>query len=132
MVGSTSEDTTRPIGRSSNVVIARPSAEVLLDEARTEMHVDLNQRFVADAVERVYFAGLDHQHVAAAGLELLSIDRPGSAPRSDELDLVVRMPMRTGPLPRQSVKQEDGHGDVALVGADELVRASDEREVLLA
>jgi hypothetical protein len=37
----------------------KPSAQVLLDEARTEVHVDLDERLFADAVEAVDLAGLD-------------------------------------------------------------------------
>ena len=96
------------------------------------MDVELDERLVADALEAVHLAGLDDEDVAGAGLELLAVHRPASATRLDELDLVIRMAVRTGPLAGGTVEQEDGDGDVALVGADELVRAADEGEVLFA
>jgi hypothetical protein len=38
------------------------------------VHVDLDERLVADAGEAVHLAGLDHEDIARAGLELLPLD----------------------------------------------------------
>src|SRR5215211_615893 len=86
------------------------------------MHVHLHEWRVAGVPETVNLAGLD----------LLAVHLPQPTPLPYELDLVVRVTMRAWPLPGKRVEQEDGHGDVAVVGADELMRAADERQVLLA
>jgi len=63
------------------------------------MHVQLHERTVADAAETVHLAGFDHEDVTRARLELASIDHPQPAALLNELHLVVRMTMRTGPAP---------------------------------
>src|SRR6476646_7444580 len=103
--------------------------QVLLNETRTEMDIQLNERLVADALEAVNLAGLDDEDVTRAGLELLAIHCVESATSLNELDLVVRMPMRAWPATRLAVEQEDGDVDVPVVGSNEIVRASLEREV---
>src|SRR6185369_8396651 len=50
------------------------SAQVLLDEPRAEVDVDLHQRLLADAAKAVDLARLDHQNVARSGFELLPVD----------------------------------------------------------
>jgi hypothetical protein len=105
--------------------------QVLLDESRAEVDVELNERFVADALEAVHLAGLDDEHVAGARLELLSVHRPASATGLDELDLVVWMAVRAGPLAGEAVEEEDRDGDVTVLGADELARAADVGKIVL-
>src|SRR5690606_36956366 len=46
-------------------------SEVLLNEPRAEVDVQLDERAVADAAEAVDLARLDHEDVAGFGLELL-------------------------------------------------------------
>src|SRR5215472_10250546 len=48
-------------------------------------------------MEAVHLAGLDHEDVARSALESSSADCPHSTAFADELDLVIRMAMRTRP-----------------------------------
>jgi hypothetical protein len=96
------------------------------------VHVYLDQRLVSDALKAVDLAGLDHQDVSRARLELLPIHDVATATFSQELDLVVGMTMGAGPAAGERPEQEDRDVDVALVRSDELVRAALEGEILLA
>src|SRR4051794_39624574 len=99
----------------------RLGVEIFLDEPRAQMDIHLHRRRVSDAREAVDLAGLDHQDVARRGLELLAVHGVQSAALTHELDFVVRMTMRTGAAPRLSTEQKRRDGDVAMLGADELV-----------
>ncbi|MEO8623156.1 MAG: hypothetical protein ABI625_18920 [bacterium] len=105
--------------------------QVFLDETRAEMHVDLDERRVADATEAVDFACLDDEHIPCTALELHTVHVPEPAPFPDELDFVVWMTMWSGTLARLRVQKENGDVDVPVLGADELVGAANERKVLL-
>src|SRR5262245_43097177 len=96
------------------------------------MDVDLHERLVADALELVNLARLDHENVPCPGLELRAVDDVAPAPRSHELDFVVWMTVRAWTATRERVEQEHGHVHVAVVGADEMVRAPLERQIFLA
>src|SRR5262245_31599336 len=106
--------------------------QVFLDEPGTEMHVQLDERRVADAAEAVDLAGLDHEDVAGAGLELFAVHHPQTTTLPDELHFVVRMTMRSRTAAGKRAEQEHRHVHVAVIGADELMRASLKRQVLLA
>jgi hypothetical protein len=80
----------------------------------------------------VDLARLDDEDVACARLEFASIHVPEPSSFSDELDLVVRVPMRSRSPARLGVEEEYRNVHVAVIGADELVGAADEREILLA
>ena len=54
--------------------------QVLLDESRAEMHVDLHQGLVANAAEAMDLSGLDHENIPGTGLEFLSVHSPDAAP----------------------------------------------------
>jgi hypothetical protein len=95
------------------------------------MNIELNERFFTDALEAVNLAGLDDENVASPRLEFFSIDCPTTASRLDELDLVVGMAMRTGPASGLAIEEKDGHANVAVVGANEMVRAPLEGQVFL-
>jgi hypothetical protein len=95
------------------------------------VHVYLHERCVADDGEAVHLAGFDDQDLAGAGLELLSFDDIPCASRVDELDLVIRMAVRTGPAAGLSVEEERRDADVAVLLADEVVRAALVRKILL-
>lgn len=96
------------------------------------MQVDLHERLIAGALEAVHLARLDDEDVTRAGLELHAIHYPVSAALSDELNFIVGMSMRPGSLSGKAVIQKYGNADIALVGADEMVRASAVREIFLA
>ena len=81
--------------------------QVLLDETRTEVDVELYQRRIADRLETVDLAGLDHKDIAGAALEGLAVDSPHSPAFTNELDLVIRMAMRPGTRTRLAMEQED-------------------------
>ena len=95
------------------------------------MQVDLDERLIADALEAVHLACLDDQDITRAGLELDAIHYIVSAAFADELNFIVGMPMRSGSLSGKSVIQKHGDADIALVGTNEMVRASAEREIFL-
>src|SRR4051812_17805290 len=52
--------------------------QVLLNEARAEMDVQLDQRFRSNAFKAVDLARLDHQDVTRAGLEFLPVHDPAA------------------------------------------------------
>jgi hypothetical protein len=95
------------------------------------MHVQLHEGRVADALEAVNLARLDDEDVPCSSLELLAVHVVQSASGSHELYFVVRVPMRSWPAAGKRVEEEHGDIDVALVGADELVRAANERKLFL-
>jgi hypothetical protein len=76
-------------------------------------------------------AGLDHQNVTGAGLELLSVHGPEAAAFSHELDFIVGMAMRPGATPGGRAEEEHGDVDVAVIGPDELVRAALKGQIFL-
>ena len=95
------------------------------------MHIDLDERPVADTAEAVNLSRLDDENVAGGDLEFLSIHHVQAAPLSDELDLVVRVAMRSRAASREGAEQKGGNIDVALLGPDELMRAALTWQVLL-
>jgi hypothetical protein len=84
------------------------------------MYIELDQGRVANAAEAVDLAGLDDENVARPGFEFLSIDGPETPAFPHELDFIIRMTMGSRATPH-----------VAVIGPDELVRASLKRQVLL-
>ncbi len=96
------------------------------------MHIDLDERPLADAAEAVNFSRLDDQNVARGDLELLSIHQVQGAPLPDELDLVVRVAMGPWALSREGAEEKGGDIDAAMIGAGEPMRAALKRQVLLA
>ncbi len=95
------------------------------------MHVELDQRLLADAAKAMDLTGLDDEDVTRAGLELFSVDNPESATLTYELYFIVGVAMRARATPGVSSEQEYRDVHVAMIGANELVRATLEREVLL-
>src|SRR5690242_10919462 len=86
---------------------------------------------IADRFEAVNFAGLDDEDVAGPALEGLAVDCPYSATLAYELDLVVRMTMRTRSRTRLAMEQEHRNASAALLSSDKLMRATNERQILL-
>src|SRR5882724_1117512 len=70
------------------------SLQVLLDEARIEVNVELHQRRITNRLEAMNLTGLDDKDISRAALEGLAVDGPHSPAFADELDLVIRVPMR--------------------------------------
>lgn len=68
--------------------------QVFLDKPRAQMDVELNERTVANAREAVNLARLDDENIARGPFEFLAVHHPQAAPFTDELNLVVGMPMR--------------------------------------
>jgi len=85
------------------------------------MDVKLQQRRIADCFETVNLSGLDDKDIATTTFESLAIDGSHSAAFTNELNFVIRMPMRTGPGTGLPVEQEDRHTGVALIGSDKLM-----------
>src|SRR5690606_27943091 len=75
---------TPPAARATPGRASHASRQVLLDERRAQVHVELDQRPVPDAPEAVHLARLDDEDVARAGLELLAVHRPQAAALLDE------------------------------------------------
>jgi voltage-gated potassium channel Kch len=96
------------------------------------MHIELDEGCVTNAAEAVDLAGLDDENVTCSGFEFLSVDGPETAALPHELDFVVRMTMGAWTTPREGAEEEHGHVHVAVVGANEVVRAALKGQVLLA
>jgi len=103
-----------------------------LDEAGTEVDIELHQRGIANGLEAVDLASLDHKDVSGAALERFAVHGPQAAAFADELDFVVRVPMRTRSRTRLTVEQKNRNTGWALVGSDKLMRTADERKILVA
>src|SRR5579864_6732826 len=108
----------------------RPS-QVFLDESRTQVHVDLDQRRITYRLEAVNLARLDHKNISRSSLERLAIDRPHSLAFTNKLDFVVGMPMRTRSRTRFSMEQEHRNAGVPLHRANKLMGTAHKRKVLL-
>ncbi len=63
--------------------------QVLLDETRTEVHVDLDERSVTNKAEAMDLAGLDYKNVTGPCFEFLAVDVPQPTAFPHELDFVV-------------------------------------------
>jgi hypothetical protein len=95
------------------------------------MHLELDEGCVTDAAEAVDLPGLDDENVTCSGFEFLSVDGPETAAFPHELDFVVRMTMGAWTTPREGAEEEHGDVHVAVVGPDEVVRATLKGQVLL-
>ncbi len=89
--------------------------QILLDEAGTEVNIDLYERRITNRLETVDLAGLDDKDVASGAFESFAIHGPNSAAFTDELDLIVRMAVRTGSGTRLAMKKEYGNLGVTLL-----------------
>jgi hypothetical protein len=78
----------------------------------------------------MHLAGLDDKDIAGTGLETHAIHHVATTPRLDELDFVVRVSVGTRTGARCAVEQEHRGRHVALVGADELMRAAPKRQLV--
>ena len=85
------------------------------------MDIELHERCFASVLEAVDLASLDHEDVASARFELLTVDDPGPMAVLNELNFVVWMAMRSRSRARQSAEQKRRHVHIAVVGADEVV-----------
>jgi hypothetical protein len=95
------------------------------------MDINLDKWPVPDATEAVDLSRLDDEDIPGAGLEFLPVDGPEAPPFPDELDFIVRMTMRPGPLARKGAEKEDRDVDIAVIGSDEFMRAAVKRQILL-
>src|SRR5262245_22079223 len=96
-------------------------SQILLNEARTEVDVELNERHLAGVLEAENLAGLDHQNVSGGGFELQSVHDPRPAALLNELNLVVWMAVRSRSGARQPAEKKRRHVYIAVLGADEVV-----------
>lgn len=101
--------------------VAGPSrlGQILLNEAGTQVYIDLHQGRVANTAEAMDLPGFDDENVTRPGFEFLAIDRPEAPPFPDELDFVIRMPMRPWTATGECAEEECGDVDVAVLGTDE-------------
>jgi hypothetical protein len=93
--------------------------------------VDLDERRVTDAAERMDLTRLDDENVTCARFDFLTVDDPQTTPFPHELDFIVRVTMRSGTTPREGAEQEHRDIHVAVIGPNELVRAAHKWQVLL-
>src|ERR1700693_5602405 len=96
------------------------------------MEIDLYQRRMAYRLETVNLTGLDDEDVSGLTLESLSVHRPHSTAFADELNLVVRMPMRPRPRTRLPVEKKYRNTGIPLFRSNKLMRTANKRQVLLA
>lgn len=78
------------------------------------------------------FTGLYHKNIASTAFKGLTIHRPYSSAFANELNFIVRMPVRTRAGTRLAMKQKYRNNGASLVGADKLVRTTDKGQVFLA
>jgi hypothetical protein len=102
-----------------------------LNETRTEVYINLDEGFIANAAEAVDLPRLDDKNVTGAGLKFLPVDRPEASAFPDELDFIVRMTMGPGTMTGESTEEEDGDIDVTVLGSNETMRAALKWQVLL-
>ena len=95
------------------------------------MHVELYERNIAEAFEAVHLTGFDDEDVTRASLELDAVDIPVASALADELNLIVRVAVWSRSLSGKAVKEKHGDADIAVIGADEVVRAAAMREIFL-
>ena len=106
--------------------------QILLDEARTEVHVELYERRITSNLEAVDLTGLDDKDISRAALEGLAVNGPHTATFTDELDLVIRVAVRTGSGTGLAVEEEHRGTGVALFSSNKLVRTTNKRQTILA
>lgn len=99
--------------------------EVLLNKAGTEVNVELYQRQITNRFEAVDLAGFYDKDVSSATLEGLVVYRPHSPAFTDELDFVIRMPVRTRSRTGFSMEQEHRNIGIALGSSNKLMRTTD-------
>jgi hypothetical protein len=95
------------------------------------MHIHLDEGRVTDAAEAVNLSRLDHENVAGARFEFLSVDGPETAAFPHELDFIIRMSMWPGTTPGKSAEEENGDVHVSVIRPNEMMRAALEGQVLL-
>ena len=95
------------------------------------MYIELDEWPVPDAAEAVDLTGLDDENVTRSGFEFLPVDGPETAPFPHELDFIVRMKMGSWTAPREGAEEKHGDIYVAVVGPDEVVRATLKGQVFL-
>jgi hypothetical protein len=101
---------------------APPTAlKVLLDKAGAEVNVELDEWGITNHLKTVDLTSLDDKNVSSAALEGLAAYRPHSTAFTNELDLVIRMPVRTRPRSGLTVEQEHRNSGVALLSSDKLM-----------
>src|SRR5712671_5883121 len=105
--------------------------QVLLNEARAKVDVDLHQRRITHRLETVNFAGLNDKDVSRSAFKRLAVDRPRSPALADKLDFVIGMPMRPRPRTGLAIEHEHRNTGVALLRSDKLMRTTNKRQVLL-
>jgi hypothetical protein len=75
---------------------------------------------------------LDHEDISRLTIKRLSVNSPHSTAFADELNLVIRVPMRPGPGPGFPVVKKYGNTRIALFSSDKLMRIANERQIFLA
>src|SRR6266478_2259780 len=105
--------------------------KVLLDEVGTKVNVELYQWRITHRLEAVDLASLDDKDVSRAALEGFAAYYPHSPAFTDELDLVIGMPVRTRPRSGFPMEQEHRNTSVALLSSDKLMRTTNKGQVLL-
>jgi hypothetical protein len=84
----------------------RALGQVLLNETRTEMDINLDEGRVANAAEAMDLPGLDDKNVTSTGLEFLAIDGPQAPAFPDELDFIVRVTMWSWARPGRALRRK--------------------------
>src|SRR5689334_14081677 len=95
------------------------------------MHVKLHQRHITYCLEAVDLARLDNKDVARTAFERLAIHRPDPATLTDELDLIVRMPVWTRSRAGLPMEQKHRNRRITLLCSNKLIRTADKWQVLM-
>ena len=74
--------------------------------AATQMNVDLNEWGIPDAAEAMNLSRLDHENIAGAGFELLSVDVPEASALPHNLHFVVRVTVGPRSSARESAQEK--------------------------
>jgi hypothetical protein len=103
-----------------------------MDEPRTEVNVELHQRRITNSLDAINLTGLDDKDISGAALEALAVNGPYSPAFTDELDLVIWVPVRTRSRTGLPMEQEHRNTGVALLSSDKLMRTTNKGQILLA
>ena len=98
----------------------------------TQVHVNLYQWRVTNRLETMHLTSLDHKNISRAPLEGLAVDRPQSPAFTDELDLVIGVPVRPRSRTGLPMEEENRNTGVTLVSSNKLMRTTNKRQTVLA
>jgi hypothetical protein len=106
--------------------------QVLLNEAGTDVDIQLYERRIAGHFEAVDLAGLDDEDVSRAAFKSFSIDGPDATAFTDELDFIIGVPVWARTRARFSLIKKYRNAGVSMISSDEFEGTPNERQIFLA